>query len=123
MTIKINLEKAYDQVRWDFIDASLQATSILNYLRKVIISTISISTIQVLWNGVPMAKFRPARGIKQGCPLSPYLSVLCMEWLGHFIRSALSKGVWKPIRLSHSGPVFSHLFFVDDLVILCIADE
>ncbi|KAH1081118.1 hypothetical protein J1N35_020879 [Gossypium stocksii] len=42
-------------------------------------------------NGVPLPKFRPVRGIRQGCPLSLYLFVLCIEWLGHSIQSAISK--------------------------------
>ncbi|KAH1055495.1 hypothetical protein J1N35_033560 [Gossypium stocksii] len=70
-----------------------------------------------------MTKFRPVRGIRQGCPLSPYLFVLCTEWLGHSISAALSQGFWKPIRLSRLGPVLSHLFFTDDLVIFCRVDE
>ncbi|KAA3473179.1 reverse transcriptase [Gossypium australe] len=69
-----------------------------------------LSKRQVLWNGVPTNKFRPLRGISQGCPLSPYL------FLGHSINSSLSKGIWKPIRLSRLGPALLHLFFVDDLV-------
>ncbi|KAK5840181.1 hypothetical protein PVK06_009066 [Gossypium arboreum] len=78
---------------------------------------------EVLWNGVPTTKFRPIRGIRRGCHLSPYLFALCMEWLGHSIRSALSKGIWKPIRLSCSRLALSHLFFTDDLMIFCRADE
>ncbi|KAH1063505.1 hypothetical protein J1N35_028492 [Gossypium stocksii] len=89
MTIKIDLEKAYDRVHWDFIKASLQAA---------------------------------ARGIQQGCPLSPYLFVLCMDWLGQAVHSAISEGKWSPIRLSRSGPPISHLFFADDLDILSKAD-
>ncbi|KAA3468778.1 Retrovirus-related Pol polyprotein LINE-1 [Gossypium australe] len=53
--------------------------------------------------------------IKKRCPLSPYLFVLCKEWLGHLIRSEMSAGRWRPIRLSRSGPALSHLFFTDDL--------
>ncbi|KAA3470974.1 callose synthase 3-like [Gossypium australe] len=54
IAVKINLEKAYDRVRWEFIDASLQATSVANFLREVIMSTISKFTMQVLWNGVSL---------------------------------------------------------------------
>ncbi|MBA0664477.1 hypothetical protein Goklo_004466 [Gossypium klotzschianum] len=66
-------------------------------------------------------KFKPIRGIRQGCPLSPYLFVLCMKWLGHFIRFEMEVGNWVPIRLSRTGPAVSHLFFADDLVIFCKA--
>ncbi|KAK5845345.1 hypothetical protein PVK06_001517 [Gossypium arboreum] len=66
MTIKIDLEKAYDRVSWEFIEASLRATGILDYLINVIMSSISTSTMQVMWNGVPLSKFSPARGIRQG---------------------------------------------------------
>ncbi|XP_017621296.1 uncharacterized protein LOC108465483 [Gossypium arboreum] len=46
---------------------------------------------EVLWNGVPLTKFRLAREIRQGCPLSPYLFVLCMDWLGQMIHSNISE--------------------------------
>ncbi|KAA3473450.1 LINE-1 reverse transcriptase isogeny [Gossypium australe] len=115
MAVKLDLEKAYNRVSWDFINVLLTAVGILLFLCNVIMTAISSSTMQVLWNGVPTQKFKLNRGIRQGCPLSPYLFVLCMEWLGHFIHSRVEVGTWDPIRLSHSGPSVSHLFFVDDL--------
>ncbi|KAK5770849.1 hypothetical protein PVK06_047006 [Gossypium arboreum] len=70
---------------------------------------------RVMWNGVLLSKFSLVRGIRQGCPLSPYLFVLCMEWLGHLIQATISEAKWNPIRLSRDVPDISHLFFVDDL--------
>ncbi|KAK5824614.1 hypothetical protein PVK06_019395 [Gossypium arboreum] len=77
---------------------------------------------QVMWNRVPLSKFKPVRRIRQGCPLFPYLFVLCMEWLGHLIQSAISEGKWSPIRLSRNGPAISHFFFTDDLIIFSKVD-
>ncbi|KAH1063805.1 hypothetical protein J1N35_028792 [Gossypium stocksii] len=49
MAIKIDLEKAYDRIRWDFVEASLNAASIPSNL------------VKVFWNGEPTQKFRPVR--------------------------------------------------------------
>ncbi|KAA3462709.1 reverse transcriptase [Gossypium australe] len=40
---------------------------------------------RVMWNGAPLSKFKLVRGIWQGCPLSLYLFVLCMEWLDNLV--------------------------------------
>ncbi|KAA3466349.1 reverse transcriptase [Gossypium australe] len=103
MAIKLDLEKAYERVSWKFIDVSLVAARIPECLRKI------------LWNGVPSRSFKPVRWIKQGCPLSPYFYVLCMEWLGNLISSKMKISRWHPIQLSRPGPALSHLFFADDL--------
>ncbi|KAK5835942.1 hypothetical protein PVK06_011666 [Gossypium arboreum] len=117
MAIKIDLEKAYGRVHWDFIEKSIQVVGIPDYLHRVIMSAITIATMQVLWNGIPTEKFKPERGVRQGCLLSPYLFVLCMEWLGHSFQSSIASENWNPIKLPRSGPNLSHIFFEDDLVI------
>ncbi|KAA3453419.1 reverse transcriptase [Gossypium australe] len=117
MAIKLDLEKAYDRISWEFIHVSLVAAGIPEGIRKDIMNAISSSTMQILWNGVPSRPFKPARGIRQGCPLSPFLFVLCMEWLGNCIKHEMGKCRWHLIRLARSGPDISHLFFADDLVI------
>lgn len=78
--------------------------------------------MQVLSNEVLTEKFKPARGVRQGCPLLLYLFVLCIEWLGHNFKTTISTGKSDPIRLPRSSPTLFHLFFVDNLVIFSRAD-
>lgn len=40
MEVKIDLEKAYDRVQWEFIKASLNAAGIPDLLKNVILSAI-----------------------------------------------------------------------------------
>lgn len=61
------------------------------------------------------------RGIRQGCPLSPYLSVLCIERLGYIISSKFQDGQWKPIKVGRNDPAILHLIFADDLLLFAEA--
>lgn len=49
--------------------------------------------------------------------LSPYLFILCMDWLGKLIESKCVDKLWTPVKSSKIGPSFSHMFFADDLVL------
>lgn len=117
MAIKIDLEKAYDRVKWDFVeDTLLQAGFSTTYTDRIMCCVRS-SAMKVLWNGNVTESFYPTRGIRQGDPMSPYLFVFCMERLGHLIQDKLQNRSWRPISLSKDGPPLSHLFFADDLFI------
>lgn len=61
--------------------------------------------------------FKPTRGLRQGDPLSPYLFVLCMKALGQSITWAVEVKAWKPVRIARNGPMVSHIFFADDLLL------
>ena len=47
----------------------------------------------------------------------PTFSFFVLEYLGLLIHEKTSLKIWKPIKASRSGPAFSHLFFVDDLIL------
>ena len=61
--------------------------------------------------------FALSRGIRKGDPLSPYILILCMELLGHLIKKC-TKGTWTPLKASHGNVGISHLFLVNDLILL-----
>jgi hypothetical protein len=85
-------------------------------------SVTSVET-NVKWNGARSEYFRPQRGIRQGDPISPYLFVLCMDKLSHFILHEVNKGKWCCIKAGRNDPMVSHLIFADDLLLFREANE
>jgi hypothetical protein len=55
-------------------------------------------------------------------PLSPYVFVLALEWLDHFIQNKVYEGSWKPLFFGIWGPKLSHIYFADDLVLVAEAN-
>ena len=81
MVVKIDLEKAYDRLEWCFIRKVLTCFGFHPNIIKLIMSCISSSSTSLLFNGKKLSPFAPSRGIRQGDPLSPFIFLLCMEYL------------------------------------------
>ena len=111
MAIKMDLEKAYDRLEWSFIHKVLHGFHFPDQLIKVIMSCILSTNISILFNGGTLESFSPTRGIRQGDPLSPYIFILCMEYLGNLIDKECMEGNWNPIKASRDNIGISHLFF------------
>ncbi|KAG8389521.1 hypothetical protein BUALT_Bualt02G0238000 [Buddleja alternifolia] len=123
MLIKLDLEKAYDKVRWDFLTQTLQDFHFPEKLVNLIMSCVESAHLQILWNGEPLEPFAPRCGLRQGDPLSPYLFVLCMERLSYLIEEKVNNKVWDPISFGRNGPCISHMFFADDIILAAKANE
>ncbi|KAG7576302.1 Ribonuclease H domain [Arabidopsis thaliana x Arabidopsis arenosa] len=121
MLLKLDLEKAYDRIRWDFLRETLEAAGLSEGWCSRILECVADPSMSLLWNGEKTASFQPERGLRQGDPLSPYLFVLCLERLCHLIEAAVGNGQWKPISLSRGGPKLSHVCFADDLILFAEA--
>jgi len=86
MAIKINLEKDYNKLEWNFIMERLSHINFPSDLIETIMSYISFVSTSILFNGGIMDPIYPSRGIRQGDPLSPYIFILCIDWLGQLIK-------------------------------------
>ncbi|KAJ0732921.1 putative RNA-directed DNA polymerase [Helianthus annuus] len=118
MLFKIDINKAYDSLNWNFLDKILAQMNFPDRWRGWIMATLTSSRASVLVNGSPTMEFDCSRGLRQGDPLSPFLFVLAMEALTGIMKKAVSEGIFKGLRVSAAGPVLSHLIYADDVVFM-----
>ena len=79
------MEKAYDWVKWNFLEATLLTTGFLNNLVNTIMLCVRSVSYSVLINSYPSNSFKPKRGIRQGDRLSPYLFIIFVEVLSGLV--------------------------------------
>ena len=83
----LDFEKAFDTLEWSFINQTLRhfgfGPSLLNWVELFYCNTESC----ILNNGWASNFFELSRGVRQGCPLSPYLFILSVEILAEAIRN------------------------------------
>nr|XP_029145202.1 uncharacterized protein LOC114924525 [Arachis hypogaea] len=121
--IKLDFQKAYDKVRWNFVDLVLQKMGFGQRWRNWIRECVSTSSMSVLINGSPSKPFKMERGLRQGDPLSSFLFVLVAEVMHRMFREAVRNGRLSPLLVGRDHVELSHLQFADDTVLFCPPEE
>ena len=66
MIFKVDFEKAYDSVSWQFLFYMLSRMGFPERWSRWIRGCLTSASISVLVNGSPTAEFKPQRGLRQG---------------------------------------------------------
>ena len=121
--LKLDFHKAYDTVKWSFVDKVLKLMGFGRKWRGWIYHCISTASMSILINGSPTASFKMERGLRQGDPLSPFLFILVAEVLNRMILRARDLGFIEGVVVGKDKVELTHLQFADDTLIFCPAKK
>jgi hypothetical protein len=120
LILKVDFEKAYDSVDWNFLDYMLRRFGFSDQWRGWMRACVFSGCMSILVNGSPTEEINIQCGLKQGDPLAPFLFLLVAEGLGGLMRRAVELNRFRGFKVGRNGVVISHLQYADDT--LCIGE-
>lgn len=121
MAIKLDINKAYDRVEWEFLRKIMLKMGFLDRWVNLAMQGVSLASYSVLINREPWGFIHPTRGIKQGDLLSPYLFLFCMEGPLGMLRKSIEAQHTQGIMSYRNRVTISHLLFANDSLLFCPA--
>jgi hypothetical protein len=89
LMINIDFEKAFDTLDWEHLHKAMEY---LNFPEQIIhwTKTIYNNIETCITNNGHISQFiKPQRGVRQGCPLSPYLFIIAMEVMNRWLKKVM----------------------------------
>lgn len=114
----LDFQKAFDTIEWSYIQNTLDLLNFGQSIKRWISTFYTNPESAVLNNGFSTNYFQLSRGVRQGCPLSPYLFILGVEILACKIRQ--DKEI-QGIKIFNSEVKISQ--FADDTSLICNSCE
>ena len=121
--LKVDIQKAYDTVNWQFLQVILVQFGFHPIMISWIMKCVTTPSFMVSINGEFHGYFEGKRGLRQGCPLSPYLFTLVMEVFDLMLQRNISKSARFKYHWRCMEQKLTHLCFADDLMIFCYGNK
>uniref|UniRef100_A0A803QC75 Reverse transcriptase domain-containing protein n=1 Tax=Cannabis sativa TaxID=3483 RepID=A0A803QC75_CANSA len=122
-SFKLDMSKAFDRVEWKFIEEVMRKMGFAERWISLIMSCLTTNNFSFIINGEVMGNLTPSRGLRQGCPLSPYLFLICSEGFSRLLQHEQDSNNLMGFKLTRHAPPITHLFFADDSLLFCQANE
>jgi hypothetical protein len=97
--LKLDFSKAYDMVEWDFLFGAISGMGFPDEFIKMVQLLFTDAEACVKVNGSLFDSFSIKRGVRQGCPLAPYLFIIAAEVLNMMVKAEVVSGHVKGIEL------------------------
>ena len=91
LLVLLDWEKAFDKIRHEMLIDALERMNIPGRLVNLIKSMYTNPTFQVSMDGRTSEWKKQYTGIRQGCPLSPYLFIIVMSVMFHDIHNDIER--------------------------------
>ncbi|CAL5412431.1 unnamed protein product [Camellia sinensis] len=122
LVLKLDFEKAYDSVNWEFLFNMLSKFGFGDRWVRWMKSNVTSTKVSVLVNGSHTEEFCSQRGLWQGDPLSHFLFNIVAEGLNILLARAKEMGLIKGATIGNNGIIVTHLQFADDTILFCEAE-
>jgi hypothetical protein len=121
LLLKLDLQKAFDSLSWEFILEVLEAKGFGLKWRDWIACLFLSTSTKIVVNGELTDRFFHRRGLRQGDPLSPLLFVIATDILAELFSLADRQGTLKANHLLQHKNRIS--LYADDVVIFAEPDQ
>eukprot|EP00253_Pinus_taeda_P003539 PITA_03539 len=118
MIIKLDMANAFDRVNHAFLKAAMKKFGISEFFSSRVMECISDIWTAPLVNGRPYSAFKSSRGLRQGCPLSPFLFILMAETLSLQLEHKRRTKEITGIDIVRGAKGINHSLFADDTLLI-----
>lgn len=118
--LKVDLQKAYDSVSWDFLEEVMLPFRFPFHFIKLVMAGVRTCMFSIMINGQLEGFFPGKHGLRQGDPISPLLFVMCMEYSSRILGKLYVNGF--TFHKNCQELKLSHLCFADDLFLFTNGD-